>query len=149
MARAKRKISCLSLPLQRQLSFEHEGRYFDLKAIFDKLNAKFFRSSLRGYRVIWGRRRKKRPKTYLVFASIQEEDRVIRVHPLLDAPFVPNWFMEYVLYHEMLHAMVPDEFGSNGRRCVHTESFRERERQFPYFRRARRWEAENLGRFLR
>ena len=149
MARAKRKISCLSLPLQRQLSFDSEGRFFDLKAIFDKLNARYFAKSLRGYRVIWGRRRKKRPKSYLVFASIQEEDRVIRVHPLLDARFVPQWFMEYVLYHEMLHAVVPDEFDENGRRLVHTERFRQRERRFPFFMRARRWEAENLGRFLR
>ena len=149
MARAKRKISYLSLPLQRQLSFDSEGRYFDLKAVFDKLNAKFFSNRLRDYRVIWGRKRKKRPKSYFVFASIQEEDRVIRVHPLLDAAFVPQWFMEYVLYHEMLHAMVPDEFDQNGRRCVHTVRFRERERKFPLFGRARKWEAENLGRFLR
>ena len=149
MARAKRKISCLSLPLQRQLSFDSEGRYFDLKGIFDKLNAKYFSKTLRGYRIVWGRRRKKRPKSYLVFASIQEEDRVIRVHPLLDAPFVPKWFMEYVLYHEMLHAVVPDEPGPNGRRCVHTERFRQRERRFPLFGRARKWEAENLARFLR
>lgn len=149
MPRAKRKISCLSLPLQRQFSLDLEGRYFDLRAIFDKLNMRFFRGRLRGYRVIWGRKRKQRPKTYLVFATIQEEDRVIRVHPLLDAPFVPNWFMEYVVYHEMLHAVVPDEFDENGRRRVHTDAFRKRERVFPFFNRARKWEAENLARFLR
>lgn len=74
---------------------------------------------------------------------------MIRVHPLLDAPFVPQWFMEYVLYHEMLHAVVPDEWDANGRRCVHTEAFREKEKRFPLYRRARKWEAENLGRFLR
>ena len=145
----KRKISALSLPYQRQLALEHEGRYFDLKAIFDKLNACYFANALRRYRIVWGRRRKLRPKTYLVFASIQEEDRVIRVHPLLDAPFVPAWFMEYVIFHEMLHAVVPDEFDQNGRRKVHTERFNQRERKFRFFRRARAWEAENLGRFLR
>lgn len=149
MAQAKRKISCLSLPLQQQLPFEHEGRYFDLRAIFDKLNAKYFSNSLRRYRVVWGRRRKKRPKTYFVFASILEGDRLIRVHPLLDAPFVPRWFLEYVLYHEMLHAVVPDEFDQNGRRRVHTDKFNTRERRFPLYHRARRWEMENLGRFLR
>ena len=99
--------------------------------------------------MIWGRKRKQRPKTYFVFASIQEEDRIIRVHPLLDAPFVPKWFMDYVIYHEMLHAFVPDEFDENGRRCVHTARFRARERKFRLFGRARKWEMENLGRFLR
>jgi len=149
MARRKRKVSSVSLPLQRQFVFEHEGRYFDLRRLFDKLNAKYFNNALRRYRIIWGRRRRLRPRMYLVFASIQEEDRLIRVHPLLDASFVPQWFLEYVLFHEMLHAVVPDEFDSSGRRRVHTERFRELERRFPFYSRARRWEQENLGRFLR
>ncbi len=149
MPRRKRKVACLSLPYQRQLVVDHEGKYFDLKAIFDKLNAKYFAMALPRYRVMWGRRRRRRPKSYFVFASIQEEDRVIRVHPLLDASFVPLWFMEYVMYHEMLHAVIPDEFDQNGRRLVHTERFKARERLFPLYTRARRWESENLGRFLR
>ena len=58
---------------------------------------------------MWGRRRKARPKEYFIFGTIQEEDRVIRINPLLDQPFVPLWFLQYVLYHEMLHSVVPDE----------------------------------------
>jgi hypothetical protein len=74
---------------------------------------------------------------------------VIRIHPLLDQPFVPRWFLEYVLYHEMLHSVVPDEVDSAGRRRIHTAKFYRRERAFPRYRRARRWESENLARFLR
>jgi hypothetical protein len=32
---------------------------------------------------------------------------------------------------------------------VHTEEFKRRERKFRGYRRARRWEEENLARFLR
>ena len=64
-------------------------------------------------------------------------------------PFVPKWFLEYVLYHEMLHSVVPEETDSAGRRRVHTEEFNRREQAFPRYRRARQWEAENLARFLR
>ena len=97
--------------MQRQLNLQHEGKYFDLRAIFDRLNERHFRGRLRGYKVMWGRRRKRRPKEYFIFGTIQEEDRVIRINPLLDQPFVPLWFLQYVLYHEMLHAVVPDEVG--------------------------------------
>ena len=136
--------------MQRCLPFPHEGRYFDLKAIFNKINEQYFRSTpLRGYTITWGRRRKLPPREYFVFGTIQEEDRIIRIHPRLDAPFVPIWFLEYVVYHEMLHSVVPDEFSSQGRRKVHTEEFYLRERQFLHYRRARRWEDENLARFLR
>ena len=149
MARTKRKVSHPILPMQRQLSFGHEGRYFDLQVIFKKLNAKYFRYRLKGYTITWGRRRKQPPREYFVFGTIQEEDRIIRIHPLLDQRWVPTWFLEYVVYHEMLHSVVPDEFDEKGRRLVHHENFLKKERKFHFYRRAKRWEEENLARFLR
>jgi hypothetical protein len=113
------------------------------------LNDRYFRGRLSGYKVIWGRRRKHRPREQFIFGTIQEEDRVIRINPALDQPFVPLWFLRYVLYHEMLHSVVPDQPLSAHRRRVHTEEFNRREREFPHYRRARRWEEENLSRFLR
>ena len=49
----------------------------------------------------------------------------------------------------MLHSVVPDEVLGDGRRRVHTEEFNRKERNFRNYSRARRWEQENLGRFLR
>jgi len=149
MASRKRKLSTAKLPLQRQFAFNERGRFFDLRAHFAKLNARYFGNRLRGYTVVWGRRRKQRPRDCIVFGTIQEEDRLIRVHPLLDRAFVPTWFLEYVLYHEMCHAVVKDQFDPAGRRIVHHEKFFTRERQFHWFRRAKAWEEENLARFLR
>src|SRR5436190_8188480 len=145
----KRKLAHPNLPMQRQLNLLHEGTHFDLRPMCDELNKRYFRGRLRRYKVMWGRRQKRRPKEYFIFGTIQEEDRVIRINPLLDQPFVPLWFLQYILYHEMLHSVVPDEVGSNGRRRVHTERFYQREREFPRYRMARRWEEENLARFLR
>ena len=135
--------------MQRQLNLRHEGLYFDLQAIFNRLNERYFRGRMRGYEVRWGRRRKQRPKEYFIFGTIQEEDRVIRINPALDQPFVPLWFLQYILYHEMLHSVVPDEEMPGGRRRVHTEEFNRRERAFRGYHRARRWEEENLAKFLR
>jgi hypothetical protein len=147
--KTKRKSAHLRLPMQRHLNLRHEGKYFDLERIFQDLNDRYFRGSLRGYQVKWGRRRKHRPKDYFIFGTIQEEDRVIRINPSLDQPWVPSWFLRYILYHEMLHAVVPDEPLGRGRRRVHTEAFNRREQKFRGYRRARRWEEENLARFLR
>jgi len=135
--------------MQRQLPFGHEGRFFNLRAIFDKINGRYFANRLKGYTITWGRRRKERPKEYFVFGTIQEEDRMIRIHPMLDASFVPAWFLEYVIYHEMLHAFVPDEYTKGGRRMVHTEAFNKREQKFPHYRKSKKWEDDNLARLLR
>ena len=146
----KRKVGSARLPLQRQFDFPElsQGRVFNLRAIFDKLNEFYFRKRLRGYSIVWGRRRKGRPRDQIVFGTIQEEDRMIRIHPLLDRRFIPTWFLEYVIYHEMCHAVIRDEYDSSGRRIVHHEKFFARERQFRWFRRAKNWEQENLARFL-
>ena len=149
MAAPKRKIATPKLPLQRQFVFREKGRFFDLRAIFDKLNSRYFDNRLQQYLIVWGRKRRLRPKNEIVFGSIQEEDRVIRIHPLLDRAFVPSWFLEYVIYHEMCHAVVPDEFDAQGRRIVHHAAFYAVERQFRWFRRAKAWEEDNLARFLR
>ena len=145
----KRKLAHPKLPMQRHLNLRHEGTHFDLRPMFDDLNKRYFRGRLRGYNVMWGRRRKHRPRENFIFGTIQEEDRVIRINPALDQPFVPPWFLRYVLYHEMLHSVVPDETLSRNRRRVHTKEFNRREREFRNYRRARRWEEENLSRFLR
>ena len=145
----KRHLATVRTPLQRQFEFATEGRYFDLRAVFDKINARYFRNRLRKYTIAWGQRRRERPKSYIVFGSIQEDDRIIRIHPLLDRQFVPAWYLEYVVFHEMLHAFVPDRHDSAGRRIVHHEGFLEKERRFRHYRRSIEWEQENLGRFLR
>ena len=147
--KTKRKVARPKLPLQRQFNIAHEGKNFDLRRIFDDLNERYFGGRLRNYTVTWGRRRRNRPREYFTFGTIQEEDRVIRINRSLDQDFVPLWFLRYVLYHEMLHSIVPEEAIGGGRRRVHTEEFIRREQEFPSYRRARRWEEENLGRFLR
>jgi hypothetical protein len=147
--KTKRKMGYRTVSMQRELNLRQEGKHFDLGELFDQVNRRYFRGRLRNYQVEWGRRRKQPPKDHFVFGTIQEQDRVIRIHPLLDQAFVPRWYLKYVLYHEMLHSVVPDKTLRSGRRRVHTEEFNRRERAFRNYQRARRWEERNLARFLR
>ena len=71
----------------------------------------------------------------------------IKIHPALDQDWVPRGFVEFVVHHECLHAVVPTRC-IDGRRAFHPPEFRRRERLYPEFQRWRRWEKENLGRFL-
>jgi len=74
---------------------------------------------------------------------------MIRINPALDQPFVPLWFLRYVLYHEMLHSVVPDETLSKKSAGAFTLKNSTSRAPIPDYRRARRWEDENLSRFLR
>ena len=59
------------------------------------------------------------------------------MNPLLDTSLVPRVFMEYIVFHEMLHAIVPST-QSNGRCAHHPPAFRRLEAQFPGIERMRR-----------
>src|SRR6267143_4800250 len=88
----KRKLALPKLPMQQQLNLRHEGTHFDLRAIFNDLNQRHFRKRLRGYNVVWGRRRKHRPREQFVFGTIQEEDRLIRTNLRWNKPSWRRWF---------------------------------------------------------
>ena len=62
---------------------------------------------------------------------------------------VPRYFVEMVVFHEMLHQIHPPAVDGAGRRVVHGTEFRAAERRFPGYLRARAWEKAHLHLLLR
>ncbi len=71
------------------------------------------------------------------------------MHPVLDQSRVPDWFVRYILFHELLHALLPKEHDAAGRALHHGPLYQRRERAYPDFERARAWQARNLPRLIR
>jgi hypothetical protein len=118
------------------------GRAHDLQAVFDRLNAAHFDGRVQA-RVGWGRSTRSRRRRSIKMGVYLHDARAIRIHPALDRTEVPEYFVEAVVFHEMLHQVVPiEEVG--GRRVVHGREFRRRELAFPGQARAKAWERENL-----
>ncbi len=69
---------------------------------------------------------------------------IILVNPLLDDEQVPEFYPEYIVFHEVLHELFPIR-RHLGRWVQHPAEFRQRERDFPFYEDARRWEREELG----
>jgi hypothetical protein len=74
--------------------------------------------------------------------------REIRIHPSLDRPDVPLFFVEYIVFHEMLHQLFPSS-RSGGRAVHHPRAFRDRERAYPQYGLAIAWEKQHLEQLLR
>ena len=127
------------------------GRHHDLAELADELR----RGELRGEldeaawpRITWGRAGKSRTRHSLRLGSFDYLTRVVRIHPVLDQPWVPAWFVRFVLFHELLHAVV-GQTGSAERREHHGPEFRRRERGYSDTRRAERWEARHIASLIR
>lgn len=97
----------------------------------------------------WGRRSRSSSRRSLRLGSFSPADHLIRLHPVLDQAGVPEWFVRFVLFHELLHTVHPPIQGSNGRWIHHGASFRRREQAHPDFERATRWERRNLSALIR
>lgn len=128
-----------------------KGVHHDLQAIFDRLNAAHFENQIVA-QIGWGRRAPMRRRHSIKMGVYFHDTRTIRLHPALDQAFVPGYFVDLIVFHEMLHQVFPPtEIPAHGdsRRTVHSAHFRAQERTFPDYARARAWELENLGRLLR
>jgi hypothetical protein len=135
----------------RRTVLRSEGCALDLRDLVDDLNQRYFEGGL-AVDVTWGRAasgpcRRGRGSS-LQLGSYSYEDRLIRVHRVLDDPGVPRYVVEAVVHHELLHAAMPPVV-HNGRRFFHTPEFRQRERHFRMLGRANAWIQEHLPELLR
>jgi hypothetical protein len=126
---------------------EPRGRCFDLQELFDALNGRHFEGGIQA-RIGWGRQPPSRRRKSIRLGVYDHQTREIRIHPALDRPDVPRFFVEFIVFHEMLHQLFPS-VGGTGRRCHHPPAFKSRERTFPLYEQALRWERDNLRTLLR
>ena len=125
-------------PSTKRIRLRTQGKHHDLKAIFDDVNTEHFDGAIDAA-ITWGRMPSKRPRRSIRFGSYTAQDHLIRMHPLLDQPFVPHYVVRYIVFHEMLHAHLGAEESPSGRRCVHTPEFYRIERAYREFDRANEW----------
>lgn len=119
-----------------------EGTHYDLQQIFDRLNYRYFAGGVDVY-ITWGRRHVLPGKRTVQLGTYCESERLIRINPVLDQAAVPKHVVEKVIYHEMLHHVLPPAKAAL-RRCLHGREFHELEQRYPRYEQAERWLQRNL-----
>ena len=124
-----------------------KGRHHDLCGNLDRVVERYF-GGIGEVEIGWGsetkkgRSRRSRSRSR-VLAKYSYEDRTISVNPVLDSDKVPGYVLDWIVYHEMLHHVLPVEKTGNKRR-FHTRSFKALERAFDRYKEAVAWEKANL-----
>ena len=83
----------------------------------------------------------------ITFGSFDRTIPLIRINRLLDCSEVPLQFVEFIVYHEMLHTVCEAKVDARGRLWVHTPEFRRREALYPHYAFAKKWEKQSLNFF--
>ena len=108
----------------RKLTTAPQGRCYDLEALFEELNFKYFFGLMARPALGWSQR-----SSRATLGHYDPSHNAIVLNRILDRPETPRLAVEYVLFHEMLHVRYPAEH-KKLRRCVHTREFKEAEKQF-------------------
>ncbi len=117
----------------RKMISSAQGRCYNLDKLFDRVNHVYFDNQLSKPVLSWSQRRTRR-----ILGHHDAVHDTIVISKTLDASDVPQWFVEYILYHEMLHIKHPARL-VGGRRLYHTKAFRHDEQRFSRYQEAQTW----------
>jgi len=110
-----------------------QGATYDLDALFDDLNLRFFHGLLARPRMSWSSAHARNS-----LGHYDPAHNAIVVSRIFDHPRVPRLAMDYILYHEMLHLKHPVKLRGS-RRCVHSAEFQAEEKLFPQWQEAQKF----------
>lgn len=133
----------LKIKPQKKITLRHQGRYYNLLCIYNSLNEEYFGGE-NSASITWGNvsyRHKARKRT---LGSCNIHSNMIRINPVLDTKRVPQYFLELVVYHEMLHSAIGIAVKGT-RRTVHSKEFRACEKKFKHYEKALAWERKSRG----
>jgi len=85
--------------------------------------------------VRWGQQITRKRRRSIRLGSYNHVTLEIRIHPLLNAPHIPAFFIQSVIHHEYLHHILGPH---------HNRRFHANERKFQYYRESQEWIRRHL-----
>lgn len=120
------------------LDLSHQGEIYNLKIIYDRLNSVYFNNIL-NLQITWFGDPAKRNKSNISFGLYHDALKLIKINRLMDSSIYPEYFISFIIYHEMLHCACPPFVDEKGIHRIHHRAFKAREKQFKDYDLAKKW----------
>jgi hypothetical protein len=114
--------------------FLPENTHHHLESLAAEVHRRYF-SKYPPLPVRWGQQTSRKRRRSIRLGSYNHLTCEIRIHPLLNSPRIPAFFVQSVIHHEYLHHVL----GGN-----HNRRFHSHERRFWYYRESQEWIRRNL-----
>jgi hypothetical protein len=109
------------------------GRVHDLEISYARINREYFHGKIPRPHLVWSNR-----LTYRKFGHYQWDIDTVMISQTLDQPRVPEYVLDYVMYHELLHKQLGIQ-RINNRSRAHTGTFRKAENDFSRIKEAKEY----------
>jgi hypothetical protein len=103
------------------------GLHHDLAASFDRVNAAYFGGTMSRPHLVWSRTFAARK-----FGHYDHANDSIMLNVVLDKKAVPEFAIDFIMYHELLHRQLGITWKSN-QIAAHTGEFAKKEREFKQY----------------
>lgn len=122
----------------------HAGRHVHLGQTLERVARLLPEGTdYRGVQITWGKRANTPSRRSIRLGSMDEKRALIRIHPVLDHPWVPPHVIEFVIWHELCHYVRPplsaDVARATSDHRVHHRAFRALEARYPQMEAAETW----------
>ncbi len=113
----------------RKTLLKPEGCHVDLRNIFREVNGEYFENRITSAITFGNRNRRRRRVRYLHLGYYCRSNNTITISSRLDRKDIPEEYIRYIVYHEMLHADQKESVAGERRR-IHDREFRRKEKNF-------------------
>ena len=110
-----------------------EDNYYNLDEVFARVNQAYFNNHIKVPHLIWSKRLTRRK-----YGHYQPNEDILLISRTLDAPSIPTYFIDFIMYHELLHKALGAKV-VNGKRYSHTPEFRQAEKQYKEYPQAQEY----------
>lgn len=124
------------------------GKHYNLQALMDRVNEEYFQG-VYDLHITWFQGRRRSVRSQFTFGLYHAPLKLVKINRLLDRADIPEFILSFVIYHEMLHHVVPSYCDEKGIRKIHNKEFKSMEKQFREYDRAKLWIEENRERLFR
>ncbi|MEA2237580.1 MAG: hypothetical protein QOC81_2304 [Thermoanaerobaculia bacterium] len=111
-----------------------DHRHHYLASLADEVHRTYFQKYT-PLTVRWGQQITRKKRRSIRLGSYNHITAEVRIHPLLDSPEIPAFFIQSVIHHEYLHHVLG---------ASHNRRFHAQERQFRYYRESKEWIRRHL-----
>ena len=107
------------------------GVFHDLAESFMRVNTTYLEGKMSPPRLVWSQ-----TFTSRKFGHYDQTRNTVMVSSTLDHKDVPEYVVDFIMYHELLHKKL-GVIWNRGRRAVHTAAFLRQEQRFPQYHQAK------------
>lgn len=116
-----------------------KGTYYDLLELYNAIEDEYFPEEELNLNITWFGSKQMKRRSRLTFGLYHQPLRLVKINKMMDSERFPPFFVEYVIFHEMLHHLCPSYYDGSGKLSVHTREFKAREKEFKYYGEAKKW----------